>query len=698
MQKVAVFSKKIIKIKNINHFFPDLIFTDKKNKKQANAIAGWGLRPTTKKARKYATENKLPFISLEDGFLRSVGLGLEGYSPLSLIADSVGIYYDARSPSELENLIKNKNQLILHLNEATEAIKLIIDNELTKYNHAPDFTGFSNKHHIQNQNEKVLVIDQTVGDMSVKYGGADQQTFLEMLDKAIKENPTATIYIKTHTDVINGYKQGFITNNLNNNSVILFSDDINPISLLKHFNKVYVVTSHMGFEALLLGKEVITFGLPWYAGWGLTDDRHKNIKSLKHNNRRTEATITELFAASYILYCQYINPNTGKKGTIFDVINYLIKIKKLNNKLRGSVNLVGFSFWKKNVLLPYLNLPSIKTHFYSINKFIKIGNNNKFNHNVECQKILIWGQGNKNIIPIIQNEQFHTMRIEDGFIRSIGLGSNFVMPYSLVIDEMGIYFNSQQVSELESLLATRVVTKKEQQQANSLQKLLIETKLGKYNVGFEENIKPHETKSKIILIPGQVEDDASIIYGSPIIKTNLELVQIVRQKNPDAYIIYKPHPDVLSGNRIGRIKESELKKYINDIVKFVDIIHCIEQVDEIHTMTSLAGFEALIRHKKVVCYGQPFYSGWGLTKDIYPNSRRNRILSLDELIYIVMYEYPIYIHPQSMDFTDPETLVKYLNNEKLEKTRLINQFWLKKQLQKIKHILDLIVKMKFSKN
>ena len=107
MQKVAVFSKKIIKIKNINHFFPDLIFTDKKIKKQANAIAGWGLRPTTKKARKYATENKLPFISLEDGFLRSVGLGLEGYSPLSLIADSVGIYYDARSPSELENLIKS---------------------------------------------------------------------------------------------------------------------------------------------------------------------------------------------------------------------------------------------------------------------------------------------------------------------------------------------------------------------------------------------------------------------------------------------------------------------------------------------------------------------------------------------------------------------------------------------------------------
>ena len=696
MQKVAVFSKKIIKIKNINHFFPDLIFTDKKNKKQANAIAGWGLRPTTKKARKYATENKLPFISLEDGFLRSVGLGLEGYSPLSLIADSTGIYYDARFPSELEKLIKDKSRLVLHLDYAIQAIKLITDNELTKYNHAPNFTGFSNEHHLQN--EKVLVIDQTVGDMSVKYGDADQQTFLEMLDKALQENPTATIYVKTHTDVINGYKEGFLTSNLNKDSIVLLSEDINPISLLKQIDKVYVVTSHMGFEALLLGKEVITFGLPWYAGWGVTDDRHKNIKSLKNNERRTEATITELFVASYILYCQYINPNTGKKGTIFDVINYLTKIKKLNNKLRGSVKLVGFSFWKKHVLLPYLNLPSVKIHFYSINKFRKIENDNKLNHDVKSQKILIWGQGKKSIIPIIQNEKFCIMRIEDGFIRSIGLGSNLVMPYSLVIDGLGIYFNSQKISELESLLATRVVIKQEQEKAKSLQKLIIETKISKYNVGNEKNIKPNHEKRKIILIPGQVEDDASIIFGSPIIKTNLELVQMVRKKNQDAYIIYKPHPDVLSGNRIGEINKTELKKYVNDIIEFADIIHCIEQVDEIHTITSLAGFEALIRHKKVVCYGQPFYSGWGLTTDLYPNSLRRRILSLDELIYIVMYEYSIYIHPKSLDFTDPETLVKYLNNEKLEKTRLINQFWLKKQLQKIKHILHLIVKIKFSKN
>ncbi|MCO6548718.1 MAG: hypothetical protein J6583_13245, partial [Gilliamella sp.] len=221
----------------------------------------------------------------------------------------------------------------------------------------------------------------------------------------------------------------------------------------------------------------------------------------------------------------------------------------------------------------------------------------------------------------------NAFRIEDGFIRSIGLGSNLVMPYSLVIDELGIYFNSQSMSELEFLLLNKKVNKEEKEKASLLQDLLIVTKLGKYNVGKKMNIRrPIGNKEKIILIPGQVEDDASILYGSPIVKTNLELIKTVRENNPNDYIIYKPHPDVLSGNRIGKVNDSEIKKYVDNIIEFVDIIDCIEQVDEIHTITSLAGFEALIRNKRVICYGQPFYSGWGLTIDMHPNFRRNREL------------------------------------------------------------------------
>jgi capsular polysaccharide export protein len=691
MKNVSVFSKKILAIKHINHFFSNLSFSYR-NKRKADAIAGWGYRPTTLKARAYATKHSLPFIALEDGFLRSVGLGLEGFPPLSLIADSIGIYYDSRTPSQLEELIKNKTLLNQYINEAISAKKLIIDSELTKYNHAPDFCGFDAK--INNQTKKVLVIDQTFGDMAVELGGANQQTFISMLNCAIEENPYSTIYVKTHTDVINGYKKGYLTK-LANHSVMLFSEDVNSLSLLKYFDKVYVVTSHMGFEALLLGKQVITFGLPWYAGWGVTDDRHKNINNLRSTNRRTQATVLELFTASYLLYCKYINPYTGKKGTIFDVINYLIKIKALNNKLRGTINLVGFSFWKKHVLLPYLKLPSVTCCFYSVNCFTKIINDEKKAKKIKTEKLLIWGQGKKALRPII--DTLSSFRVEDGFIRSIGLGSNLAMPYSLVIDKLGIYFNSQNTSELEFLLANKKITKWEKEKANSLQNLLILTKLGKYNVGQKMNIRPSEGKTKVILIPGQVEDDASILYGSPIIKTNLDLIKAVRQNNPNDYIIYKPHPDVLSGNRIGKVNKFEIQKYVDDIIESINIIDCIEQVDEIHTITSLAGFEALIRHKKVVCYGQPFYSGWGLTVDMYPNIRRNRTLTLQELIYIVMYDYAIYIHPDSLNFTDPETLINYLYDKKNKISKPIKQSWLKKQFNKLKQLLFLIYKIKLNR-
>ncbi|WP_085248734.1 capsular polysaccharide biosynthesis protein [Gilliamella mensalis] len=687
MKNVAVFSKKILAIKNINNFFPNLSFGYKTIRK-ADAIAGWGYRSTTVKARTYATKHLLPFIALEDGFLRSIGLGLEGYPPLSLIADSIGVYYDARTPSELEILIKNKKLLDNNVNKAISAINLIIDAQLSKYNHAPDFLGFNDKN--SNQTKKVLVIDQTFGDMSVELGGANQQTFISMLNCALKENPSSTIYVKTHTDVINGYKKGYLTQIANQKSVILFSEDVNSLSLLKHFDKVYVVTSHMGFEALLLGKQVITFGLPWYAAWGVTDDRHTNINRLQVSNRRTHATVLELFTASYLLYCKYINPNTGKEGDIFDVINYLIKIKALNNKLRGTINLVGFSFWKKQVLLPYLKLPSVKYYFYSLSYFTKMLNDEEKAKKLREQKLLIWGQGKKELYPIINS--LNPYRIEDGFIRSIGLGSNLTMPYSLVIDKLGIYFNSQNISELEFLLANKTVNKWERKKASSLQNLLIVTKLGKYNVGEKINIRPSNSNAKIILIPGQVEDDASIMYGSPIIKTNLDLIKTVRQNNPNDYIIYKPHPDVLSGNRIGNVNKVEISNYVDNVVEFINIIDCIEQVDEVHTITSLAGFEALIRNKLVVCYGQPFYSGWGLTVDIYPNIRRNRSLTLQELIYIVMYDYPIYIHPDSLDFTDPETLIGYFNDQKIKETKPIKQSYLKKQLNKLKQLIFLICK------
>ena len=71
----------------------------------------------------------------------------------------------------------------------------------------------------------------------------------------------------------------------------------------------------------------------------------------------------------------------------------------------------------------------------------------------------------------------------------------------------------------------------------------------------------------------------------------------------------------------------------------------LEMVDEVHTMTSLTGFEALLRGKRVTCYGLPFYAGWGLTNDKLICARRTRSHSVESLAYFALIEYPTYVDP-----------------------------------------------------
>src|SRR5690606_7810393 len=98
----------------------------------------------------------------------------------------------------------------------------------------------------------------------------------------------------------------------------------------------------------------------------------------------------------------------------------------------------------------------------------------------------------------------------------------------------------------------------------------------------------------IVLVPGQVEDDASIRYGCTEVKTNLGLLAAARQAHPDAYIVYKPHPDVLSGNRLGKVAIEQASAFADHIETALSVVSCIEACDVVHTMTSLSGFDALL--------------------------------------------------------------------------------------------------------
>nr|WP_320010991.1 beta-3-deoxy-D-manno-oct-2-ulosonic acid transferase [uncultured Desulfobulbus sp.] len=304
---------------------------------------------------------------------------------------------------------------------------------------------------------------------------------------------------------------------------------------------------------------------------------------------------------------------------------------------------LDFSSWKRPMVR--CCFPEAQIHFVSDASQVPSGGT-----------VIIWGM--RSFSGVLPNN-VEIIRVEDGFLRSVGLGADLIRPMSWVIDRRGIYYDATQPSDVEHILSSTDFTSELLERAARFRDQIVQQGLTKYNIGANHWQRP-TTKKRIILVPGQVESDASLAYGAPGIRTNLALLQAVREKNPDAYIIYKPHPDVIAGLRAQGNSEHEAISWCDQLVINVDMSTILPQVDEVHILTSLAGFEALLREKPVTCYGQPFYSGWGLTQDIFPHERRSRNLSLNALVAGALLLYPCYLNRTSDELISAEAAMEQL--------------------------------------
>ncbi|MEZ5656092.1 MAG: hypothetical protein R3E04_09435 [Sphingobium sp.] len=615
-------------------------------------LLGWGRKKSGKRAASVAKWLQSTPLWAEDGFLRSFGTG-EHFPPLAVVADGHGIYYDATCPSALEELLNSSTDLLAGISdEVASARSLILHHQLSKYNHAPPFDASML---LSEKPKHVLVVDQTFGDLSIQLGAASADTFREMLDAAQAENPEATIYVKTHPEVVSGRKGGHFDSLKDRENVVLLRTAINPLSLIDHMDRVYVVSSTMGFEALLAGKPVTCFGMPWYAGWGATDDR---VQCPRRSRKRS---VMELFAAGYFHYTRYLGPKTRQRGTIFDVIDWLVKQKSVQQKLHGSVKqgrmiCVGLRRWKQANLAPILSLIPGRLVFAKNARAVR-----KLFPNSQ-DRIVWWGcEAPSGLKEIAEESGARTMRMEDGFVRSVGLGSDLIPPLSLVLDRRGIYFDPHQPSDLEEILANAEFSAAELENAHQVRNFIVEHGITKYNLEPRRTPEWQCAGRDVILVPGQVEDDASIRFGCTDVRTNFDLLKAARAASPGAYIVYKPHPDVLSGNRQGKVALTQAMQWADRIETELSVISCIEACDEVHTMTSLTGFDALLRGKRVVTYGQPFYAGWGLTTDRDRGGsaliRRKRRLSIDELVAGALLRYPLYWDPELRGYTSCEAVL-----------------------------------------
>ncbi len=300
-----------------------------------------------------------------------------------------------------------------------------------------------------------------------------------------------------------------------------------------------------------------------------------------------------------------------------------------------------FSLWKRVFAMPYLRTNGQKIHWGNVKS-------------ATDATIVVWGS---TIVEYASSDQVY--RMEDGFIHSLGLGSDLSPPCSQVIDTTGIYFDARRDNDLFKLLNSKVFNKALLQRAANLRRMIVDAGITKYNLGRKAVSWQRPVQQRVILVVGQVADDASVRLGATGAIASIEqLLGHVWQENSDAMIVYKPHPDVLSGNRIGLLQAKNLCHLVDTEA---DIISLIEQVDEVHTLSSLAGFDALLRGKKVVTYGMPFYAGWGLTEDKIVNiPYRSRAINLDMLVATALILYPTYWDWQKMQFTTPEATVSQL--------------------------------------
>ena len=615
----------------------------------SEVVVGWGHKPTAAKARSYAKAKHLPYVALEDGFLRSLDLGINGAAPVSLTVDPVGVYYDATGPSQIETDIREaQTWLTLDVRDrARRCLDRIVACDLSKYNTAPSVArGWLEATYPECRGkEKILLIDQTRGDASVTLGLADESSFRRMAADARAEHPGAAFFVKTHPDVVTGKKAGYLTAI---EKMTVISEPVAPLSFLSEFDAVYAVTSQMGFEALMLAKPVTLYGTPFYAGWGLTQDRGTAVP-----RRGVARDVVTVFAAAYLKNARYVNPVTGERFELEDAIDFLGDARRADVSHRGTIVCAGIRRWKKPHFRAFLSGTATTLQFiWNFDEALATAKSLN-------ARLAVWAakctdgdaaKARKAGVPLL--------RVEDGFIRSIGLGSDYETPYSLVTDSEGIYYDPAGFSDLEAIL-NRIASNPaayawELARARRLRHLIVSRGITKYNLPVKSVRLAAPAEKRVVLVIGQVDGDASVVRGRGVVKTNAELLAAVREKRPTSYVVYLQHPDVADGNRPGQVDAETLVRCADEVLTGVPAAALLASVDEVHVLTSLTGFEALLRGIPVVTYGRPFYAGWGLTEDALAFPRRTPGLSIEGLTAGTLILYPTYWDWTTNQFCRPE--------------------------------------------
>lgn len=432
-------------------------------------------------------------------------------------------------------------------------------------------------------------------------------------------------------------------------------DPISDAELIARSDKLYVHAHSIGFGAIMAGKSVYCTGTPFYAGWGFSEDAQPSDET-------RDISLSAFADAALVGSVLYRDPYEGHRidfEEAFEIYGFLHD-RFRENKRRAYC--IGVKWWNHESVGALLDGAGGPAVFDDDFKSALRGAKN--NHG----RIVAWSSAaTDERAAECARAGIPFLRVEDGFLRSVGLGAALAKGASAAFDTTGIYFDATRPSDLETMIENVDLDDDQLRRAADLRDAIIKARLTKYNVGRRRTDLEIPSDRATILVPGQVADDAGILKTlsqtvdcSGKTNVNESLLKAVRARSPDAYVIYKPHPDVEADLRKGRVYDDIARQYADAIVTDVDILDLIERCDRIETVSSLTGFEALMRGKSVTAHGMPFYAGWGLTEDLTTCPRRTRRRTIDELVYFALIAYGRYIDPETLLPCRPERLVDNL--------------------------------------
>ena len=588
-------------------------------------VAAWG--PDGRSARRAAALSRrmgAPVLWLGDAWLRSLHPRAAGEPPLGLLIDARAAHDDAGRPSTLETLLAthpfDDGDLLARTRRAVNEWRA---SGIGRYAAAradldPPEPGY------------VLVVDQPADDPGIGRAGASATTFREMLMLAREENPGARILVKTHPEARLGSGRGHFTEADATHGAAFEDRPLPSGALLAGATRVYAVSSQMGLEAILHGHVPETFGRPAWSGWGLDAPRDPLAR------RQRTLTRMQLMAAVLVLYPSWYDPHRDQLCDPVDVLRLLEARARAWREDRPGWRASGLRLSERPPLARFL---SGRVSF-------RAGRAPD-----DARRLVRAGAADA---PAAEP----ATRFADGFLRSRGSAAERVPPMSLLLDRTGLHFDPARPSDLEAaILRAAALPPEALDRARALRRAIVSQGLSKYNLGRGVPALPH---GHVVLVVGQAADAASLRLGGARIRDNAALLREARAANPDAVLVYKPHPDVEAGLRPGAIDAAEA----DFVAREADPVALIERADAVWTMTSLMGFEALLRGTPVTTLGTPFYAGWGLTTDLGPVPVRRSAArpSLEALVHAALIDAPRYHDPVLNAACPPETVLHRLSH------------------------------------